>query len=69
MEASSLLCVCVERRHVRSCSEKDKSLNSAHFHRGEEELSFLEGRELQDAGSHSSMEDQPKFTLSFKDDL
>uniref|UniRef100_A0A3B3D6E5 Centrosomal protein 192 n=1 Tax=Oryzias melastigma TaxID=30732 RepID=A0A3B3D6E5_ORYME len=37
--------------------------------RGEEELSFLEGRELQDAGSHSSMEDQPKFTLSFKDDL
>ncbi|XP_078789454.1 centrosomal protein of 192 kDa isoform X4 [Oryzias latipes] len=37
--------------------------------RGQEEPSFLGGRELQDAGSHSSMEDQPRFALSFKDDL
>ncbi|XP_028281383.1 centrosomal protein of 192 kDa isoform X2 [Parambassis ranga] len=33
------------------------------------EESYLEGRELQQANSRSSVGEQPKFTLSFKDDL
>ncbi|XP_047455217.1 centrosomal protein of 192 kDa isoform X2 [Mugil cephalus] len=33
------------------------------------EASYLEGRELQHVGSQSSVGDQPKFALSFKDDL
>ncbi|XP_070768017.1 centrosomal protein of 192 kDa [Enoplosus armatus] len=33
------------------------------------EASYLEGRELQQANSQSSVGEQPKFALSFKDDL
>ncbi|XP_040900614.1 centrosomal protein of 192 kDa isoform X2 [Toxotes jaculatrix] len=33
------------------------------------DVSYLEGKELQQANSQSSIGDQPKFALSFKDDL
>lgn len=33
------------------------------------EVSYLEGKKLQQANSQSSVGEQPKFALSFKDDL